>query len=319
MFTKPIELTEFLLKDQRNHPHSSGDFTALLTHIEYAGKIIASHIKMAGLADILSKTGETNTSEEEVIKLDRYSNDLLLKTLSQADQIYAIGSEELPELVYVNKENGKYLVFLDPLDGSSNSDVDITVGTIFSIYKRTDTELPRGDKQVAAGYILYGTSVMFVYTVGNGVNGFTYDPSIGSFLLSHPNLRIPESGTTYSVNESRIHHFDRRLIDFLEMLKNGDNSEVYTSRYIGSMVADVHRTLIKGGIFLYPADKTHPDGKLRLMIEVNPMSFLITQAGGIALSGTKNPLEITPTSLHERAPIALGSREQMELYKKHLL
>lgn len=319
MFIKPTELTEFLLAEEKQTPHASGNFTALLTHIEYAGRIIASHIKMAGLADILSKTGETNASEEEVLKLDKYSNDLLLQTLSQAGEIYAIGSEELPDLLYVNREHGKYLVFVDPLDGSSNTNVDITVGTIFSIYKRGSSNLPKGSEQVASGYILYGTSVMFVYTVGHGVNGFTYDPSIGSFLLSHPNMRIPHTGHIYSINESRTHHFDKNLVDFIDSLKSKKGEdEVYTSRYIGSMVADVHRTLIKGGIFLYPADDLHPNGKLRLMIEVNPMSFLIEQAGGIVHSGTKHPFDITPESLHQRAPVVLGSPEQMNLYKKHL-
>lgn len=314
--TSQTGLTEFILEEERQYPNAHGNFTHLLTQIEHAGKIIASHIKKAGLMDIVSKTGETNTSQDEVIELDRFSNNLLIDTLSASGQVYAIGSEELSDFHYVKGHSGDYVVLLDPLDGSSNTEVDVTVGTIFSIYKNSgDSLLVKGNSQVAAGYILYGTSVMFVYSCGHGVNGFTLDPSIGSFLLSHPDIKIPKSGKTYSINEGYEQAWEPKLRSFIDSLKSTGE---YKSRYIGSMVADVHRTLLTGGIFIYPQDENSPEGKLRLMIEINPMSYLVNQAGGMALSGVKDPLTIIPKSLHERAPIALGSPEQMELYKKHI-
>lgn len=305
-------LTEFILDEQRQFPHARGDFTHLLTQIEYAGKIIASHIKKAGLLDISDPTGYINSSEEEVIKLDRFANNLLIDTLSASGQVYAIGSEEMAEIHLVEKHSGDYVVFLDPLDGSSNTQVDTAVGTIFSIYKKNDNSLLfQGKDQVAAGYILYGTSVMFVYTCGRSVNGFTLDPEIGSFLLSHKNITIPQTGTIYSTNEAHAIRWDKKHQAFISSIRESGN---YSSRYIGTMVADVHRTLLKGGIFLYPSNTSSPEGKLRLMFEVNPMSFLIKQAGGLALSNLVDPLTIEPVDIHQRVPLALGSKTQMELY-----
>lgn len=309
---KTTSLTEFILEEERSYPDATGGFTHLLTQIEYAGKIIASHIKKAGLVDILGKTGETNTYQDEVIEIDRFSNNLLIDTLEASGQVYALASEELSDFHYIKKNAGDYVVFFDPLDGSSNTDVDITVGTIFSIYKKSGNLLQPGNKQIAAGYILYGTSVMFVYTIGRGVHGFTLDPSIGSFLLSHENIKIPDFAPIYSANEAYYHSFNARTKKYLDQIK--EHEEGLKSRYVGSMVADVHRTLIKGGIFLHPSDTEHPHGKLRLMIEVNPLSFIIEQAGGKAVSGDKNPLDIIPTSLQDRTPIVLGSPENINKY-----
>jgi fructose-1,6-bisphosphatase I len=312
MSNKTVSLTEFILEEEREYPDATGGFTHLLTQIEYAGKIIASHIKKAGLVDILGKTGETNAYQDEVIEIDRFSNNLLMDTLEASGQVHAVASEELSDFHYIKNNPGDYVVFFDPLDGSSNTEVDITVGTIFSVYKKEDTLLQPGNKQIAAGYILYGTSVMFVYTVGRGVHGFTLDPSIGSFLLSHENIKIPDYAPIYSANEAYYHSFDERTKRYLDNLKQHENG--LKSRYVGSMVADVHRTLIKGGIFLHPSDNQHPHGKLRLMIEVNPLSYIIEQAGGIAVSGDTNPLDIIPTSLQDRTPIVLGSPKNIERY-----
>lgn len=308
---KPISLTEFILEEEREFPKAKGNFTLLLSQLEYAGKIIASHIRKAGLVDILGKTGSKNASADEVIELDRYSNELLIETLTSSGQVHAVGSEELEEIHFVEKDGGEYVVFFDPLDGSANTEVNVTVGTVFSIYHIDTNLLQPGNKQVAAGYILYGTSCMFVYSSGNGVNGFTLDPSIGTFLLSHPNMTIPKEGNLYSINEANSAQYDKPTKNYLEAIKQQGS---YKARYIGSMVADIHRTLILGGIFLYPADHKYKDGKLRLMFEVNPMAYLIKQAGGIALSGTRDPLDLIPSSLHQRAPIVLGSKKNVEEY-----
>jgi fructose-1,6-bisphosphatase I len=312
MHDKTVSLTEFILEEERSYPDATGGFTHLLTQIEYAGKIIASHVKKTGLVDILGKTGEVNASQDEVIEIDRFSNNLLMDTLEASGQVYALASEELADFHYPKNNQGEYVVFFDPLDGSSNTEVDITVGTIFSIYKKSDNLLQPGRKQIAAGYILYGTSTMFVYTVGHGVHGFTLDPSIGSFLLSHLDIKMPSYAPIYSINEAYYHTFDERTRKYLDDLK--EHEEGLKSRYVGSMVADVHRTLIKGGIFLNPSDHQNPNGKLRLMIEINPLSYIIEQAGGKAISGDKSPLDIVPTTLHDRAPIALGSSENIDKY-----
>lgn len=314
MLDKSQSLTEFLLEEERNFPSATGSYTHLLTQIAFAGKIIASHIKQAGLVDILGLTGEKNTYEEEVLKMDKFSNDLLIETLSASGQVAAVASEEMPEF-YIPRDNiGEYVVFLDPLDGSSNADIDVSVGTIFSIYHKKDCNpLPYGRNMIAGGYILYGTSIMFVYSCGNGVNGFTLDPSVGDFLLSHPDIKIPEKGNIYSVNEASYPLWNEKLQAYIRHIKKNESA---TARYVGSMVADVHRTLLKGGIFLYPSDGIHPEGKLRLLFEVNPMSYLVANSGGASLSAEKNPLEILPDNLHQRVPIALGGKANIEEYKK---
>lgn len=308
----PISLTEFILEEERKFPKAHGDFTLLMTQLEYAGKVIAGHVRKAGLVDILGKTGSTNSSKEEVIKLDAFANNTLIETLTSSQQVHAIASEELEDIHSVEKHDGEYIVFLDPLDGSSNADVDVTIGTIFSIYHKGKSLLQKGEEQVASGYILYGSSVMFVYTAGNGVHGFTFEPTVGSFLLSHPDIRIPSRGDIYSVNEANTEGFDAATQSYLSSLKSGTAEQ--KSRYVGSMVADVHRTLLKGGIFLYPRDAKYPEGKLRLLFEVNPLSFLIQHAGGKAVCHSGNPLMITPTSLHQRSDIVLGSPENVDDY-----
>lgn len=313
MYQKVNTLTEFILKEERQQKNATGSFTLLMTHIENAVKIIASHIKRSGLVDILGQTGNKNAYNEDVQKLDEFSNSLLIDILSESGQVGTLASEELAEPIVVNK-NGKYNVFFDPLDGSSNIDVNISVGTIFSIYHNDGKLLQPGRKQVASGYVIYGSSVMFVYTYGNGVNGFTLDPSIGSFLLSHPNIKVPEEKSIYSINEGNFDLFELSMQKYLNSIKKEEKP--YKARYVGSMVADVHRTLLKGGIFMYPADKKNINGKLRLMFEVNPLSYVIQQAGGRAISNQKNPLDIVPEKLEQRVPIIMGSKLEIEKYLK---
>jgi fructose-1,6-bisphosphatase I len=314
MSHKPVSLTEFVLDEQRKYPKASGDFTLLLIQLAAAGKTIASHIRRGGLGDMFGKTGKKNTSNDEVIALDEYSNDVLVETLTASGQVHAVASEEMDEIHHVTKHTGEYIVFLDPLDGSSNTAYSITVGTIFSIYHKKSSMLARGIEQVAAGYILYGTSVMFVYTSGGEVNGFTLDPAIGEFLLSHPSITIPKTGSIYAINEGNALQWDTPTQEFMAYVKK----QSFSARYVGSLVADIHRTLLKGGIFLYPADTKHPHGKLRLLFEVNPIAFLIQQAGGVALCGMDDPLAIVPSSLHQRVPVVLGSKEEVEYYRSLL-
>lgn len=307
---KVITLTDHLLAENR---HAKYDLTILLHQIENASKIIASHIKASGLVDILGKTGKVNNFGEEVQKLDELANNLLINTLLTGGQVHAIVSEENKEPVFAKKENdGNYLVFFDPLDGSSNIDTNSPIGTIFGIYHKEGGILQKGKKQIAAGYILYGSSVMFVYAAGGSVNGFTLDPAVGSYLLSHPNITIPPEGNIYAINEAYSEKFDKEIISYLQHLKKKPST---TSRYVGSMVADMHRTFIKGGIFLYPAMKGKPEGKLRLTIEANPFAYLAEHAGGKVVGlGNKNPLDIVPTHIHDRSPIVIGSKKMVTDY-----
>lgn len=323
----PVTLTEFILAEERRFKKATGIFTLLLTDIENAVKIIASHVKKSSLVDILGATGETNVFAEEVQKLDKFANDVLVETLTKTGHVCAIVTEELTEPALVTSGSGEYIIFMDPLDGSSNIDVNLNVGTIFSIHRRKktgpfDTEelLRPGSEQVAAGYVVYGPSVMFVYSCGDGVNGFTLDPAIGSFLLSHKNIKMPESGQSYAINESYYHRYPEYLRQYLDFIKTEDkpSGRPYTLRYASAMIADVHRVLIKGGIFLYPENSKAPEGKLRLMYEVNPMSYLTIQAGGIAISRGKNPLDIIPSTLDQRAPIVLGSKKLVKEFEQFL-
>lgn len=309
-----LTLTDHLLLEKRNSKH---DLTILLHQIENVSKTIASHVKASGLVDILGKTGDTNSFGEEVQKLDALANKLLVDTLLSSGYVYAIVSEEIPEAVYAPKETaGDYIVYFDPLDGSSNIDTNCPIGTIFAIYHKKDGLLQAGEKQLAAGYSMYGSSVMFVYTTGNGVNGFTLDPAVGNFLLSHPNIQIPKDGEIYSINEAYEHAFDKELVAYLQALKAKKNT---AARYVGSMIADLHRTFIKGGIFMNPATKARPNGKLRLTIEVNPFAFLVEQAGGKALGlNNKSPLLTIPEHIHDRSPIVLGSTKMVEEYQTFL-
>ena len=309
-----MDLTRFILEEERKYPQATGSLSLALNTIASACKIIASHVRMAGLVDILGKAGKTNIQGEEVQKLDELSNEILIEHLSDCGEFYALASEELDEPIFPEKgKNGKYVISFDPLDGSSNIDVNVSIGTIFSIHKKVDGTvndfLQEGYKQVAAGYVIYGSSTMLVYSTGNGVNGFTLDPSVGMFLLSHPDMKLPEKGKIYSINEANAKKWDiNGLKEYVETLKD----EGYTVRYIGSMVADVHRTLIKGGIFAYPSDIKNKNGKLRLLYEASPMAFLIEQAGGKATDGKQDILKIKPTDIHQRTPVFLGSKKEID-------
>lgn len=309
-----MDLNSFILNEERYHPNATGSLSRALVAIESAAKVIASHVRMAGLADILGKAGKTNIQGEEVQKLDELANQLMIEYLSVSGEFFALASEELDQPIFPEEgKDAKYIIAFDPLDGSSNIDVNVNIGTIFSIHKRVNSDisdfLQEGYKQVAAGYIIYGSSTMFVLSTGNGVNGFTLDPSVGMFLLSHPDMKIPEKGKIYSFNESNIKKWQpQSLVNFVETLKE----EGYTSRYIGSMVADVHRTLIKGGIFAYPADTKNKNGKLRLLYEASPMAFLTVQAGGMATTGYEEILSIKPEDIHQRVPVFLGGKKEIQ-------
>lgn len=308
-----MDLNRFILEEERNYPKATGSLSLALIALESATKIISSKVRMAGLANIIGKADKVNIQGEEVEKLDEMSNDLLIQHLTDSGQFFGLASEELDDAVFPeNGKDGKYVISFDPLDGSSNIDVNVNIGTIFSIHKRVkgsvEDFLQKGSKQVAAGYVVYGSSTMLVYSTGNGVNGFTLDPSVGMFLLSHPNMSLPERGKIYSINEGYYKRWDKSLQNYIDDIKERGTK----ARYIGSMVADVHRTLIKGGIFAYPADSKNKNGKLRLLYEASPMSFLIEQAGGRSTTGKKDILDIKAESLHQRVPIFLGSRGDIE-------
>lgn len=310
MFQHVKTLSDIILEEERKTKNATGNLTILLMQLQDAVKIIASHTRRTGLVDILGKTGTRNAYNEDVQKLDEYSNNLLVKTLLESGQVYAIASEELPDILYAPKTHkGEYMVFFDPIDGSSNIDSNGSIGTIFSIYRYTDTLLQKGKSQIAAGYILYGPSTLFVYASQYSLNGFTLDPSVGSFLLSYPNITIPAKGNIYSINEGYSDLYDNSIKQYLTHIKTTKN---YKARYAGAMVADVHRTIFKGGIFLYPADSKNPHGKLRLLFEVNPMSFIVEKAGGAAVSNDVNPLDITPENITQKVPIIMGSKENVK-------
>ena len=321
-----LTLQQHILQEQRRlRPHSSGEFSWLLSGITLATKIIAAQVRRAGLGDILGPAGGQNVQGETVQKLDVLANQALLHCLGSRGCVAVMASEEddHPIVVPRDRRHGRYVVVFDPLDGSSNIDVNVSVGTIFSILRREPDEtesrdpladvLQPGRKQVAAGYVVYGSSTMLVYTTGDGVFGFTLDPSIGAYVISHERITMPAHGSTYSVNEANADSFPEGYRRFLAHLRAGKAGRTYSSRYIGSLVADFHRTLLKGGIFLYPPTRSHPDGKLRLMYEANPIAFLAEQAGGRATDGAGNVLDRTPTGLHQRTPLLVGSREEVEM------
>lgn len=319
---KLITLDEFTIQETRKFPQATGELSAILRDIGLACKMINKQVLKAGLVDILGKHGATNVQGEEQMKLDIYANDTLISVLQNSADCAGIASEENDEFVCFDDEfsvNSKYVVLFDPLDGSSNIDVNAPIGTIFAIYRRVsplgqpctrEDFLQAGNKLMAAGYVIYGSSTMMVYATKLSVNGFTLEPSIGEFCLSHPNLTCPEKGKIYSINQGNTCKYDDSIKTFLGhcMEDNKAEGRPYSHRYIGSMVADMHRTLIKGGIFLYPADKSAPNGKLRLQYECNPMAFLVEAAGGIASTGTERILDINPTELHQRVPIFIGSK-----------
>lgn len=315
-------LAQFIVEQQPYYPEATGEFTRLLNDITIAAKIVNREVSKAGLVNILGSTGKTNVQGEEVKKLDEFANQQFIAALSSGGECCAIASEEDEDIVPINNpisQDAKYVVTMDPLDGSSNIDVNASIGTIFSIYRRQSTSGPGtredclqpGTEQVAAGYVIYGSSTMLVYSTGNGVNGFTYDPSIGEFCLSHPHLTIPKGGKIFSINEGNNAYLNDGLRQFLEYAKAEDRetNRPWSARYIGSLVADFHRNLLKGGIYIYPATSKAANGKLRLVYECNPLAFIVEQAGGRATDGKQRILDIKPEELHQRVPLYIGSEE----------
>ncbi|TMD89147.1 MAG: class 1 fructose-bisphosphatase [Chloroflexi bacterium] len=310
-------LADYLLQEEQTATDASGSFFLLLTRIEVAAKRIADKVRAVGLVDLLGKTGTINTFGEEVQKLDEFANQLLVDTLLTSGAVYAVVSEEMEHPVFALPSHaGEYLVYIDPIDGSSNIDTNCPIGTIFSVYHKDGGFLQQGNRQVASGYVMYGSSVMLVYTSGHGVQGFTLEPASGSFVYSHRNITLPAKGNIYSINEAYETLYDERTRAYLAHLRSLAN---HTARYVGSLVADAHRTLLKGGIFLYPPNRKQPEGKLRLMLEVNPYALLIEQAGGKAMSGNgKSPLTITPKTVHDRTSLVMGSKENVNLFADFL-
>jgi fructose-1,6-bisphosphatase I len=321
-----ITLGQFIIERQVDFPYAKGELSRLLRDIGIASKIVNREVNKAGLVDILGDFGSTNVQGEDVKKLDVYANEQFINALRSGGECLAIASEEEENLVEIESpvsKNAKYVVCIDPLDGSSNIDVNVNIGTIFSIYRRKDeasgpTQLEEfmqpGSEQVAAGYVIYGSSTMLVYTTGKGVNGFTLDPSIGEFCLSHPDMKVSPTGAIYSINEGNYEHFPQGVKKYIKYCQQTDKAtnRPYSSRYIGSLVADFHRNLIKGGIYIYPSTAKSPNGKLRLLYECNPLAFIAEQAGGKASDGFRRIMDIVPTSLHERTPLFIGSTEMVE-------
>ena len=317
-------LGQFIIEKQADFPFAKGELSRLLRDIGIAAKVVNREINKAGLTDKLGEVGNINVQGESQKILDVYANEQFISALSSGGECCLVASEENEEVVLLNQtvsKNAKYAVAIDPLDGSSNIDVNVAVGTTFSIYRRKSKEGPgqledilqKGTEQVAAGYIVYGSSTMLVYTTGKGVHGFTLDPSIGEFCLSHPEIKIPESGTIYSMNEGNYVHFPEGVKKYIKYCQVEDDatSRPYTSRYIGSMVADLHRNMIKGGIYIYPTTASAPHGKLRLVYECNPLAFIIEQAGGRATNGYQRILDIEVTQIHQRESIFIGSTEMV--------
>ena len=319
-----VTIERFILDQERRFPEATGELSNLLYDLALGAKVIAAAIRRAGLVNILGSAHRTNVQGEEQKKLDIFANETLKSAMGHSGRVCVMASEEDEELIPIPDgwPQGKYAVLYDPLDGSSNIDVNAAVGTIFSIYRRGSMAgqgtlsdvLQRGNQQVASGYVMYGSSVMLVYTTGQGVHGFTLDPTIGEFLLSHQNIRIPEVGTYYSVNESNFARWQRGTQRAVRGFHGDtpDRIKGKNSRYIGSLVGDFHRNLIAGGIFLYPADTKNPNGKLRLAYEANPMAFVVEQAGGAATDGLRRILEIEPKALHQRTPLVIGSKKDVE-------
>jgi fructose-1,6-bisphosphatase I len=321
-------LGEFLIANQQKFQDSTGEFSKVIHALRLASKVVSHEVNKAGLVDILGEVGTTNIQGESQQKLDVFAHDLFIKTLTNRKIVCGIASEEADDYIQVKhpdaEEDSKYIVLIDPLDGSSNIDVNVSLGTIFSIYKKKsegdgvvlDDFLQAGTEQVAAGYVLYGTSTLFVYTTGHGVNGFTLNPAIGTFYLSHPNITLPKEGHIYSINEANYASFPQSVKNFLKQRKAEDLN--YTTRYIGSMVSDIHRNMLKGGLFLYPPNAKSPQGKLRLLYECNPIAFIVEQAGGMAVSMDKRIMEIQPTELHQREPFFCGNSEMIQDLQYHL-
>ena len=320
----PLTVQQHIIKEQQRFPEASGEFSFLLSGITLAAKQIQTQVRRAGLNNILGGYGSENIQGESQQKLDVFANDVMIQSLASRESVGVLASEEneFPLIMPHRSDSARYAVVFDPLDGSSNIDVNVSVGTTFSIFRKpdgADYESPErwvlqpGFEQIGAGYIVYGSSTVMVYTVGQGVHGFTLDPNIGAFVLSHENIRMPAQGKYYSVNEAYQKSFPEPYNRFISKLQSGEIGETdYSSRYIGSLVADFHRTLWRGGIFMYPPTKTHPQGKLRLLYEANPIAWIAEQAGGMATSGNERILDILPTDVHQRTPLIVGSRVEME-------
>lgn len=326
---KLVTLDEYIIQAQNKFPGATGELSQLLRDIGLAAKIISREVNKAGITNLLGVDGSKNIHGESVKRLDLFADQQLISALDRSMITCMVISEENDGIVRLNSEGGKYIVYMDPLDGSSNIDVNVSIGSIFSIYMRQprfdkklveEDALQPGTRQVAAGYVLYGSSTIMVYTTGLGVSSFTLDPSIGEFILSEDNFKIPKEGHIYSINEGSYNSWADGLKKYIKYCQVEDEStnRPYTARYIGSMVADLHRTLIKGGIFIYPASTRYPQGKLRLMYECNPLSFIIEQAGGTAIDGKERIMEKKPASIHERSPIYIGSPENVKKVKELL-
>ena len=331
MLNKNQTLGEFIIKNQTSFKYSSGELSSLINSIRLAAKVVNHEVNKAGLVDIVGPTGEENIQSEKQQKLDVYANEKFINTLVNRNIVCGIASEEEQTFISINSNDknnqNKYVVLIDPLDGSSNIDVNVSVGTIFSIYRRKSkigTEvsiedfLQSGRFQVAAGYIIYGTSTMLFYTTGNGVNGFTLNPAIGTFYHSHSNIQIPKNGNIYSINEGNYLQFPDYVKKYIKFCQEEEDERPFTSRYIGSLVSDFHRNMIKGGIFLYPQTAKNPNGKLRLLYECNPIAFICEQAGGLAINGEKNILDIEPKELHQRTPFYCGSEKMIQQFQKFI-
>ena len=326
MATKNQTLGEFIIENQSSFKYTSGELSRLINSIRLAAKVVNHEVNKAGLVDIIGAAGDTNIQGEDQQKLDIYANEKFIQTLTNRNIVCGIASEEEDDFITINSQDenhqNKYIVLIDPLDGSSNIDVNVSVGTIFSIYRRVTPVgtpvqlkdfLQKGNQQVAAGYIVYGTSTMLVYTTGDGVNGFTLNPAIGSYYLSHPDIKFPENGTIYSVNEGNYIHFPQGIKNYIKYCQEEkeEDNRPYTSRYIGSLVSDFHRNMIKGGIYMYPKSSKKSNGKLRLLYECNPMAFLAEQANGMASDGFTRIMDIEPSELHQRVPFICGSKNMV--------
>lgn len=317
-------LGEFIIENQSQFEYSTGELSRLLNAIRLASKAVNHEVNKAGLVDVIGATEKVNHSNEQQQKLDVFANTVFKRALINRDIVCGFASEEEDDYVAISSKNGNihnnYVVLVDPLDGSSNIDTNVSVGTIFSIYRKITSKnspvsasdfLQKGSEQVAAGYILYGTSTMLVYTTGHGVNGFTLNPALGTFYLSHPNMKFPSEGNIYSINEGNYVHFPQGIKNYLKFCQEDNGDRPYISRYIGSLVSDFHRNLIKGGVYLYPSTLHYPNGKLRLLYECNPIAFLAEQAGGAASNGSQSVLEINPVELHQRTPFYCGNKNMV--------
>ena len=324
---KHSTLGEFIIENQNAFQYSSGELSRIINSIRLAAKVVNYKVNKAGLVDIVGAAGEQNIQGEDQQKLDVYANEIFIQTLIKREIVCGIASEENDDFITVsgadNSHNNKYVVLMDPLDGSSNIDVNVSIGTIFAVYRRIsptgtmavlDDMLQPGTQQVAAGYVLYGSSTMLVYSTGNGVNGFTLDTELNKFFLSHPMMKMPEMGRYYAMNEGNINECEPALKDYIAYCQSHQNdfNGPYSGRYIGSLVADFHRNLIKGGIYIYPAVTAHPMGRLRLLYECNPLAFIAEQAGGLATTGRERILSIQPQQLHQRVPYFIGSKSMVQ-------